>query len=213
MSFIICFHLLFIGLSQSQDQSYRFGKLIWVKSGCFFIIFFLWGFLGLGSMTQVMGLTDWFGSFFMCFFNWYLFLSLILQHWTDWELNLIICFNILSMRLSRFYDSSHKFNKLTQVAFSGFFFQFHPFALSWLKIRLYNLFWFVFNEIIIVLQLGSRILHVNPGWTKSIQYVILILKKMSSWKFLSQTMFLQVIWVAFGPVKSTRSHQVNPHKI
>jgi hypothetical protein len=34
------------------------------------------------------------------FFNWVFFFNFILQHWVDWKLDFIICFNLFSMGLS-----------------------------------------------------------------------------------------------------------------
>jgi hypothetical protein len=42
-----------------------------------------------------------------------------------------------------------------------FFFKFHFSALGWLKIKLYNLFWFIFYEVILVLWSRSWIWWVN----------------------------------------------------
>jgi len=106
----ICFNFLFIGLSQSHDQCYKFGRLTQVKSSHFFI-FFLWGYLSL--MTWLIGYL----SNFLCFFLIDFFFNLMLQHWADWTSKFIICFSLLFMRLSRSYDPSRRLDMLTQVAF------------------------------------------------------------------------------------------------
>jgi len=62
--------------------------------------------------------------FFPFFFNWFFFLNFILQHWVDWELSFVICFDMLSMRLFQSHDSSHKFGGLTLVDPSSFLYPF-----------------------------------------------------------------------------------------
>ena len=70
------------------------------------------------------------------------------------------------------------------------FFQLHHSILDWLGIKLHNLFWYAIYRVIMVSYFGSWIWHVNRGWLKSIQHVvILILKKMSFWIFLVKLCF------------------------
>jgi len=47
------------------------------------------------------------------------FFNFILQHWADWKLKFVICFDLLFMGLSQSYDPSYKFDKLTWVVFLG----------------------------------------------------------------------------------------------
>jgi hypothetical protein len=56
------------------------------------------------------------------FFFSYFFFNFIIQHWVDWKIGFIICFNFISMRLSQSRDPKYKFGKLTQVDSSCCFF-------------------------------------------------------------------------------------------
>jgi hypothetical protein len=56
----------------------------------------------------------------------------------------------------------HGFDELTRVFFIWqFLFQFHYSTLGWLWIKLHDLFWFTFYEVISVLWLKSRVWLVN----------------------------------------------------
>jgi hypothetical protein len=88
-----------------------------------------------------------------------------------WIYMFLICF---LWGLSRSHDSDHKFYRLAKLVwvFFGpflidFVFQFHPWILGWLGIKLQNLFWFAFYKVISVSWLGSRVWSVNLsclGW-------------------------------------------------
>jgi hypothetical protein len=92
------------------------------------------------------------------------------------------------------------------------FFQFYPSTFSWLRIKLYNLFWFVFCSVIIVSQCMSWIWHVNSSLSKSIQY--LIIKKNVILKFfMSQIMFLRIVRIIFEPTKLIKLYQIILHMI
>jgi hypothetical protein len=121
LNFIICFDLLSMWLSQSYDQSRKFGSLTQVKSRHFFLSMRL--FLSDNPGHRFSKLT------------WVVFYVLFL-------------IDLFSMRFSRFYDLDRGFNWLTRVTllnpFLIDFFQFHPSTLVWLRIKLHNLFWFAF---------------------------------------------------------------------
>ena len=72
----------------------------------------------------------------------------------------MIYFDLLFMRLSKSYDSSYVFCELSEVESScfimsyfyiEFFKKIQPLTMGLLKIRLHNLFWFVFYKVISVL--------------------------------------------------------------
>ena len=115
---MICFDFLFMRFSQSHDQSCKFSKLIWVKLGLFFNFLSMRLSRSHYSSHVFSGLT-WVVSYVLFLID---FFSLILQHWTDGELNFVIYFNFLSIKFFRSYDPSHEFNKLTWVVFLGSFF-------------------------------------------------------------------------------------------
>jgi len=46
-----------------------------------------------------------------------IFFSLIIQHWADEELNFIIYFDLLCIRLFLSYEPDRGFDRLTQVVF------------------------------------------------------------------------------------------------
>jgi hypothetical protein len=85
----------------------------------------------------------------------YFFFNYILQYWVGCELRFIIFFFLLSMKITRPYDSSYGFGRLTSVDSNGFFmsffnlfFSFYPSTLSWLRIEFHNLFQFSFYVVI-----------------------------------------------------------------
>jgi len=56
--------------------------------------------------------------YFLSFFFIKTFANFISQRWvwhSDWKLSFIICFNLLSMRLSQSHGQNHEFGRLTQV--------------------------------------------------------------------------------------------------
>jgi hypothetical protein len=93
--FIIYFDLFFMRLSQSYDSGHMFCGLTQVDSN-YFIVFFL----------------DWF--FFKKKIN--------LQQWIYWKLGFIICFDLLYVKLSLFHDICRGFDKVTRVELSYFFY-------------------------------------------------------------------------------------------
>jgi hypothetical protein len=125
-------------LSLSHDSGHWFSKLTRVDSS-YFLCHFLFVFLILShpSMSSLLriGLHNFFKFTFYeviliswsrpygwqlnlvylsFFFLFYLtFFYFILQHYIDWELDFMIWFGLLSMRLSLSHDSSYKFGGLT----------------------------------------------------------------------------------------------------
>jgi hypothetical protein len=93
-----------------------------------FIIFFNLSFMRLTynhvlnrEFNKLTQLT----RFFFSFPSWLFFLlNFIIQHWIDWELSFMICFGLLSMRLSISHDSGHGFGGLTMVISSRFLYLF-----------------------------------------------------------------------------------------
>ena len=73
------------------------------------------------------------------FFLSLFFFKLILQHWIDWELDFVIYFDFLYIKLLPSHESGKKFCNLTRINLSYFFvpfnflifqFQFHPLRLG-----------------------------------------------------------------------------------
>jgi hypothetical protein len=82
-------------------------------------------------------------------------------------IELHIFFNLLFMRLCQSHDPDHEFDSVYSsfsLLFFIFFYQFYPSILSWFRIRLLDLFWFEFNDIILISWLGSRVWWVNLSW-------------------------------------------------
>jgi hypothetical protein len=143
-------------------------------------------------VTNLAGLT-WANS--SLFFNRFFF-SFIFQHGIYWELGFIIYFNFLSTGLSWSHEPGCGFGMLTWVDsshFFNYFFLISSFNIGLWKIRLYNLFWLAFYDVIIVSQPNIRI-----GKLTRIDLICchpnIYIKKISSWIFiLSQIMFLSVV--------------------
>ena len=166
INFILYFHLLKLHLSWNELYgfswfaifkdipvswpNYRFCKL---------------------TLTQV---------FFILLYNVFFLSILSLNVWVYWEINFIICFNLLSMRLSWSYNLDYGFCRLTQLTwvfypfFYWFFFNFIFQHLSWLGINFHNLFWFVFYEVVTVSWLKLKVWQVNQGWLRFFFYHFLI---------------------------------------
>jgi len=109
------------------------------------------------------------------------FFNLIFQHWVDRQLYFMIYFGLFFMRLSQFYDSSREFGGLTQLTrvfffifFNWYFFQFYLSTLSWLWIRLHDLFGLFSMRLSRFYELGSHVLQVNSCRQRSF-YCILFL--------------------------------------
>jgi hypothetical protein len=87
----------------------------------------------------------------------YTFFILILWHWVDEELSFItFLFPFYEIITILWLESQVRLIDLG-VFYSFFlliFFQFYPSILDWSRIKLYNLFWFVFYEVIPVSWLG-----------------------------------------------------------
>ena len=123
----------------------------------FLCVFFLRSYLSL--MIWVMSLVDWLKSFLKYFFNW--FFKSHPSTLSCWKLDFIISFDFLYIELSQSYDLGSGFDRFTRVIFLGFFlidfcFQFHHLTLGWLKMKLYNLFWFILYGAIIVSYPNNR---------------------------------------------------------
>ena len=89
-----------------------------------------------------------------CVVIWFLCgYSSFMIHIVNWWINLV--------------NSSFFFNK--------YFFKFHHSTLSLLKIRLYDLFWFTFYNVVLVSWPDSWVLRVNFIKIKSFYYVILFI--------------------------------------
>jgi len=79
------------------------------------------------------------------------------------------------MRLFRTYDLICGFNKLTLLTRCFFLFlidvffssQFHLLILGWLGIRLRDLFWYTYYEVISIFWLRSWVWRVERGWLES----------------------------------------------
>jgi hypothetical protein len=128
---MICLGMLSTRLFLSHDLDNRFGGLTLFDSSYFFVFFFnqfflilsfnirltdnwasyfisicfLMGYFGL--ITQVVGLTSkpelTRVIFLSHFLNWFFF-SFTLQHWVYWNLSLVICVDLLLMKLSWSHD-------------------------------------------------------------------------------------------------------------
>jgi hypothetical protein len=61
---------------------------------------------------------------FILYFIFYIFFNFILQYWTYCIFNFIIYFNLLSMKLSRFYNLSCEFEGLALLTWVNFFLSF-----------------------------------------------------------------------------------------
>jgi hypothetical protein len=109
---IIFFFLLYMGLSRFYDSGRKLDRLTWV-----FLFFFCWCFfqfyysildqLGivlhiffvciiwdyLGFTTQITNFVSWLVWFLCHFFNF------IIQHWVNWQLSFIFCFELHSLVL------------------------------------------------------------------------------------------------------------------
>jgi hypothetical protein len=109
-------------------------------------------------------------SFFFKLFDWH-FLYFMIRHWFDCELGFMICFVLLSMRLSSLMLESRvlrvnlgRLKLFHCVLFlNWFFFHFQPLIMSLLKIKHHNLFWFSFNRVITISWPSSQVRHINPG--------------------------------------------------
>jgi hypothetical protein len=81
-------------------------------------------------------------------------------------MSFIIYFLFVSIGLSQSYNPSCGLSQLTWVFFSffsWFIFQSYPSILGWLRIKLCNLFQFVFYEVFLVSSSGSRVYFVDLG--------------------------------------------------
>jgi hypothetical protein len=119
----------------------------------YWIILFIW--LKSDRLTWVdLGI-------FLSFF-YLIFLNLIIQYWVDWGLSFIKKNNLFYMKLSRSYDLDRGLDRLTRVFFLFFFIEFF-FNISWLKIRLHNLLYFVFYKVILVSWSKTWVWLVDPS--------------------------------------------------
>ena len=115
---------------------------------------------------------------------------------------------LLFISLSQFYGMDHRFGRLNQVDFLCFFlislFNIELIYIG-LRIELYNLFWFDLYRIIMVLWFGLWIWHVklgSPNQSNMLSFQYFMEKNDVVLIFVSQTMFLLVVWVTFTPIKS-----------
>jgi hypothetical protein len=140
------FYLLYMGLSRFYDSGRKLDRLTWV-----FLFFFCWCFfqfyysildqLGivlhiffvciiwdyLGFTTQITNFVSWLVWFLCHFFNF------IIQHWVNWQLSFIFCFELHSLvwgwlrirfnnffylfffKLSGFHDLSSSFDRFIEL--------------------------------------------------------------------------------------------------
>jgi hypothetical protein len=184
-------------LSHAYDSSHKFDGLIWLTR--FFFIFLIDFFSQFYSLildwlgirfhdlfwfafyevihVSWLGSQVWWGNpswlelFFVLFFI-HFFFNFIFHHWFDWELNFIICFNLLSIDLSQFHDPSRDSSHFFRSFFNWFFF-----SISFLNIRFIGN-WtlqFAFYRVIIISWLGiwtNRLTRVDPNF---IQYVVVLM--------------------------------------
>ena len=127
-------------------------------------------------------------SIFFYLFIIDIFFNFIIQYWVDCELNFMIYFGLLFIRLSWFYDSGRVFCELSRVnsglllynIFRLIFFQFQSLTISLLKIDIYNLFWFTFYKIITISWPWLRVWQVNLGWDSHYFFCLLSMKNQNS---------------------------------
>ena len=111
------------------------------------------------------------------------------------DLGFIICFDLLSIKLSQSHDLDHEFSKLTRVESSNFLCLLSM-RLSWSHelghefCRLTNVDFFYYFFFIFILQYQVD--------CKSCYLEFLLVKP-----------FLLIIWAAFGPIKSIKLHLIN----
>jgi hypothetical protein len=83
------------------------------------------------------------------------------------------------------------------------FFQSHSLTLSWLGIEFHNLFWFFLYGVIMVSWSRSWIWRVNmrvgPDQSDMLLFQCYLIKKMLSWIFINQTMFLLIVKLRLDP--------------
>jgi hypothetical protein len=72
----------------------------------------------------------WFIFIFIFILNFIFFFNFILQYWTYCILNFIIYYNLLSMKLSMFYDLGCEFQRLALLTWVTFFILFNYFFFS-----------------------------------------------------------------------------------
>jgi len=133
--FFLQIHPLTLGLISIELHNLFWFIFYWV-------MLVLW--LEFGRLTQVDS-----ANFFCSFFNWFFFLTSSINIVLIDNLTLYFFF-LLSMGLSWSHDLDRKFcrlARLVQVFFcpfsNWFFFQFQHLALDWLRIWLYNFFFFL----------------------------------------------------------------------
>jgi len=96
------------------------------------------------------------------FFSWFFF-KLMLQNWVDWILCFVI-FLFVFYRVIMVLWQTLWVSPTVLGCFCLFFkkkFQFYPLILSWLGIRLHNLFQFAFLKVISTSWLGSWVWMIN----------------------------------------------------
>ena len=162
------FHLLTKALFTRTMLFFFFNFILWylVCLGLSFIIYFI-SLMDLSLSYDLShkfgGLTyvDWvFLLFFIDFF--YFIIQLV-----EWDLNIIIYFDLFSMGLSQSYNLSHGCDGFTRVIFLYFiFFKFYPLTMSWLMIELYNIFQFAFYKVILVSWSKRVVWRVNLCWLR-----------------------------------------------
>jgi hypothetical protein len=112
LSFKIYFDLLFMRLSQFYDQSRKFRSLTWVK-----LSYVLFSFYEIISVWWPESWVWWIDS--GCFF--YAFLIDFFFQYHTWMLGWfrIEIHNLFFIGLTRSYDSSYRFDRLTRITFLG----------------------------------------------------------------------------------------------
>ena len=140
MGFLTCF---------LNDFFFQFDFLTfcWLRVTFYLFQFALYEFILILWFEQWVWLVDLVDSSHLLLFFYF-----ILQHWVNWELDFTICFSVLFIKLSRSYNLSHRFRRLTQVNFCYFLLFFFQFHLSILRIEIYNLFWRDYNCFMILLK-------------------------------------------------------------
>jgi hypothetical protein len=169
LNFITYFNLFSMKVSQPHNSGHEFLCLLFsrVNSSYFFIIF---NYFFSTSSFNIELIENWDSYFFFNFLSTRLpwshasgreFCELVkltqvfLILYLNWFFFNFILHNFffLSTWLSWSYDLGHELGSFTRggfVLFNYFVFQFHHLLLGWLEIRLHNLFWFGFYEVILV---------------------------------------------------------------
>ena len=119
------FFIFFIILFEPHDLRIMLKGLTRVYSDCFLCLIFNWFFFQFYySILDRLGIK-FYNLFLFTFYedilvSWpiklfFIFFNFNFQYWFDWELDFIIYFDLLSMKLSKSHNSNHKFNMLTQI--------------------------------------------------------------------------------------------------